>query len=564
MTRLTHYLMALCLTLGFASLEAQTSQYPLLAFPEAEGFGRFTTGGRGGEVCYVTRLDDCTDANLVEGTLRWAIRHDNGNRPRTILFDTCGTIFLTSKLKFQYPDVTIAGQTAPGGGICIAGANIYVCKPNVILRYLRFRAGDLLKTNYAAIDVENTKNVIVDHCSFTWSMEECVTWYDTDSTTIQWSIIGEGFYSSYHKKGDRSYATQWGGEHSTMHHTLITNCYNRCPRFNGVRDEAGLADGHHNHDANVDSEFANNVVYNWGKQNSLYGGECDTTKNRLADGSMGGHNHVYMLNNYFVEGPTTRAAINGISKYRFVKPDTKNGYGAWLLVGNLFSVQSPLNEDNYSGWLQPQAPILSAMTDSSNLVLQSATDAYASVCQAAGCSLPRYDEEDTRLLAEAAGTQAPQFHGKAKPAYLGIIDSQDDITFTKRDWFYVGDSLVKCYPYIGYLPGDMRALDTDQDGMPDLYETQVGLDPNDATDGTLITESGYSNLELYLNGVASGTIDKSAYETLSVVIPEEPADPQPAAIDYITYPKAHKVLHDGRVYIQTDKQTFLLSGQELK
>lgn len=550
------YLLLLCLTIS-GMLYAQDTR--TLAFPGAEGFGRFTTGGRGGEVCYVTRLDDCSDNNLVEGTLRWALRHDNGNRPRTILFDTCGTVVLTSKLKLQYPDITIAGQTAPGGGICIAGANIYICKPNVIIRHIRFRAGDMLKTNYAAIDCENAKNVIVDHCSFTWSMEECVTWYDTDSTTIQWSIIGEGFYSSYHSKGARAYATQWGGEHSTMHHTLITNCYSRCPRFNGVRDEADLANGKHNHDAQVDSEFANNVIFNWGKQNSLYGGECDTTKNRLADGTIGGWNHVYMLSNYFKPGPTTRIKLSDTGKYRFVSGDSKNGFGSWLLRGNVFEAEVPQNADNYSGWLT-KAPIMTAMTDSSNLMLETAEEAYASVCAGAGASMPRYDEEDTRLLAEAAGRVAPVFSGKAQPTWLGIIDSQDEIRFTQYDWFYLNDSLYMCYPYLGYQVGDMRAEDTDRDGLPDLYETAVGLDPADAADGAALTTGGYTNLEVYLNGVADGLIDKSQYETLAVVIPTPPT----VGVEQIgAQLQGEKYMQDGMLYIRRAGKVYTILGAEV-
>ena len=146
------------------------AQQVLTAFPGAEGYGKFVTGGRGGNVYYVTTLEDCADNNLVEGTLRWALRSGD-DTPRTVLFKVCGTIYLTSELKLQHPNVTIAGQTAPGGGICIAGCKFYVCKPNVIIRHIRFRAGDIPTKSYPALDMENTRNVIIDHCSFTWSME---------------------------------------------------------------------------------------------------------------------------------------------------------------------------------------------------------------------------------------------------------------------------------------------------------------------------------------------------------------------------------------------------------
>ena len=150
----------MCVFVCLAAIPA--SAQLLTAFPGAEGYGKFVTGGRGGDVYYVTRLDDCSDNNLVEGTLRWALRSGD-DTPRTVVFNVCGTIYLTSDLKLQHPNVTIAGQTAPGGGICLAGCKFYVCKPNVIIRHMRFRSGDIPSKSYPAIDIENTKNVIIDH-----------------------------------------------------------------------------------------------------------------------------------------------------------------------------------------------------------------------------------------------------------------------------------------------------------------------------------------------------------------------------------------------------------------
>ena len=140
-------LLILLFTLLVSVPQCMEAADKMLAFPGAEGYGKYVTGGRGGEVCYVTRLDDCSDSNLVPGTLRWALRHNNGGKPRTVLFNVSGTIYLTSKLKLQYPDVSILGQTAPGGGITITGYNMYICRDNVIVRYLRFRAGDVPSTS---------------------------------------------------------------------------------------------------------------------------------------------------------------------------------------------------------------------------------------------------------------------------------------------------------------------------------------------------------------------------------------------------------------------------------
>lgn len=540
----------------------------LTAFPGAEGYGRFTTGGRGGNVYYVTSLADCTDDNLVEGTLRWALRTGD-DTPRTILFNVCGTIYLERDLKFAHSNVTIAGQTAPGGGVCIAGHKFYVCKNNVIIRYIRFRAGDVPDKSCPAIDVENAHNVILDHCSFTWSMEECVTAYDTDSTTIQWSIIGEGLYNSKNQKGARAYATQWGGEHSTMHHCLITNCNNRTPRFNGVRDEADLKNGKHNHDAQVVSEFANNVVFNWGKQNSLYGGENDTTKNRCATGEHAlGYDHIYMYDNYFVPGPNTTQNVGSAGSYRFVVPSQLNGYGSWYLDGNKFSVESALNDDNWKSFAA-FAPHIDTPQPLALEAYETAEDAWRSVCAEAGANLPRLDEVDARLLAEAAGRQAVQFFGSSSTSGtpdrgVGIINSPSDVVLQNPDTFVViNDSrdTVLCtnYPSLALLDGETLITDTDQDGMPDAWENAHGLNPNDPADGAACTLSslvGYTNLEYYLNG-ADGEMAADIPTYVGPVHPEHTE----GLVHYWTRPRARKVLTNDQITISTDEKSYDLLGR---
>lgn len=581
-----HLFSLFLVSLSLIAMAATVSDTAVLAFPEALGYGAYATGGRGGVVYYVTRLDDAfnSDGTPAEGTLRWALTTGD-DIPRTVLFQVCGTIYLQSVLKLQHPNVTIAGQTAPGGGICIAGANIYVCKPNVIIRHIRFRAGDIPTKNYPALDVENTRNVIIDHCSFTWSMEECLTLYDTDSTTVQWCIIGEGLYNSKHKKGSRAYATQWGGEHGTMCYCLISNCLNRTPRFNGVRDEADLANGKHNHDAQVDNVFYNNVIFNWGKKNSLYGGENDTTKNHDAEGNPAGYNRVYMLHNYFRAGPATLAA--NLSERYFVQGSKAWDYGQWYLEGNMFepdnkfNPQKPawhadtlakVNADNLYGYTRGYAyrafNLDGALANADNYAkyvmdsrqlsvvsgqfsVVSGQEAYQMVTTGAGATLPRQDEQDTRMLAEAAGSIDPQFVGPTVPANLGIIDSQEDITFAREDYFYINDSTVMGgYPFLDAVEGDSLALDTDGDGLPDLYETEIGLDALDPADGAMITYSGYSQLELYLNGVASGEIDKRLYETEPYTSQQPDAPTEPEGI--------HNV-HNG----STDSKLYDLQGRPL-
>ena len=528
-------------------------QANLVAFPGAEGFGRFTTGGRmtdsrGARVYYVTRNDDCTDANLVEGTLRWALRTGD-DTPRTVLFRTCGTIYLTSTLSLNNGNITIDGSTAPGGGICIAGYPVKLSKPNIIVRYLRFRAGDLPNKSMTSLDVENTHHIIIDHCSLTWSMEENLTMYDCDSTTVQWTIISEGLYNSKNDKGARSYATQWGGEHGTMHHCLISNVNNRTPRFNGVRNESVTRGAH---DQFVDNEFVNNVIFNWGKPNSIYGGEC------YADINGGNsYNRVYMLNNYFRPGPTTQANVKN-SRYFAGASSGGRGLGQWLLRGNKFELSSKfapatnvwsnaslqkVNDDNLFGYTTASSErafdteggcsqaiydsyVLQEQPVSSGLpTTETADEAYQRVTSQAGAALPRYDEVDQRLLAEAAGTIDPQFGGRNSSGTLerglGIINSPADITLTRSDEFYALDEATGAtikttiWPWLGREDGEQLIQDSDNDGLPDAYETAQGLNPNDASDGYLLTESGYSHLEVFLAGVADGTIDLTPYKTSS-------------------------------------------------
>lgn len=510
----------------------------LVAFPGAEGYGRFTTGGRavdgrGSKVYYVTRLDD----SGAEGTFRWACTTGD-DTPRTILFKVGGTIYLTSRLTAK-GNTTIAGQTAPGGGICLAGYQMKLGS-NSIVRHIRFRAGDLPNKSMSMLDVENIDHVVLDHCTFSWSMEENLTMYDTDYTTVQWCIFSEGLYNSRNSKGARSYAAQWGGEHGTLHHCLFASCNNRSPRFNGVRAST--------HDRHVDNEFVNNVIYNWGKPNSIYGGENDKSCN--------GYNRTYMINNYFRPGPTTKNNTSG-SRY-FVGASNSNGVGQWYLSGNMFElsskwaptsniwkddVLSKVNADNLHGFVSNSSEralnlesvgnsqstynqyVLQSVVEWSGLEYESAEAAFKAVTQQAGASLPRYDEVDARILAEAAGTIDPQFAGREENGSLsrgiGIINTPYDITLRQHDDFvalYEGDDAkdnqeidVTCYPRLQTDDYDCYVVDSDSDGLPDAYETEVGLNPNDPADGMKLTESGYSNLELFLNGVADGAIDAKSY-----------------------------------------------------
>jgi len=512
-------------------------QTDLIAFPGCEGYGRFTTGGRmvdsrGANVYYVTRLDDSN----AEGTFRWAVTTGD-DTPRTVLFKVSGTIYLTSRLSAK-GNTTIAGQTAPGGGICIAGYQMKLGS-NTIVRHIRFRAGDLPKNSMSPLDVENINHIVLDHCSFSWSMEENITLYDTDYTTTQWCIFSEGLYNSRNSKGARAYGAQWGGEHGTMHHCLFASNNSRSPRFNGVRPNTN--------DRHADNEFANNVIYNWGSVNAIYGGECST-------GNASDYNRVYMINNYYRPGPATKDATG--SRRYFCRPsgDNINAVGQWYLKGNKFELGSrwapstniwndaelqKVNDDNYYGFvsgnnsravdfwsvspsqaLADKALLTELPYPLSGMTYESADEAFQKVVHQAGVSLPRYDEVDARILAEAAGTLEPQYGGDRGNG-LGIIDSPYDITLQEYDPFvalYEGDNAaddkeieVTCYPRLQMDATDCFVTDSDGDGMPDAYEDEVGLNKYDATDGCKLTASGYSNLELFLNGVADGSVDMKKY-----------------------------------------------------
>lgn len=512
----------------------------LISFPGAEGYGRFTTGGRmvdgrGAKVYYVTRLDDTGE----EGTFRWAVTNGD-DTPRTVLFKVAGTIYLTKNVDVK-SNTTIAGQTAPGGGICLTGYRVKLGS-NIIIRHIRFRAGDLPKNSMSPLGVENVHNIVLDHCSLGWSMEENITLYDNKYTTTQWCIFAEGLYDSRNTKGNRAYGAQWGGERSTMHHCLFAHNNSRSPRFNGVRSSVS--------DRQAVNEFTNNVIFNWGSVNAIYGGENSA-------GGATDYNRVYMINNYYRPGPATKDATSSRRYWCSASGGNINEVGQWYLKGNKFELSSKfapsstiwsdaelqkVNEDNYYGFVannSSRAMNFWSISPSQELAdkallkepvegeltyttYESADAAYQKVVTQAGASLPRYDEIDKRVLAEAAGTQDPQFGG-ARGAKLGIIDSPSNITLQSHDEFaalYEGDEAadnkeieVTCYPRLQPTADDYanQVVDTDGDGLPDAYETEVGLNPNDATDGMKLTTSGYSNLEVFLNGVADGNIDVKKY-----------------------------------------------------
>ena len=512
-----------------------------LAFPEAEGFGRFASGGRGGKVVTVTSLADYKNGEQpVEGTLRWALEQFKHTEtldgktitvfePLTIVFNVAGDIVLLEDLKVKRSDLTIAGQSAPGDGICIrghsmtfngaTGGEMWYYGPrrkNVIVRYLRFRPDIPTDQSYVTYgtDVENYENVIFDHCTMTWANEECLAIYDTRNTTVQYCLIAEGLYKANHKKGTRSYCGVWGGQFASYHHNLVAHCDSRNIRFNGARA----------HDTIAVVDYHNNVVYNWGNNNSGYGLEVEILTPQT-------RNELNMVNNYYKHGPasgyTGQAAAKGNKVNRLVRIDQSqttvdDGYlSHHYISGNYLSNYPDITADNWFCGVQYNASAFNGDTAYAKSVfraeafspevaalestVQTAEEAYNTVLQQAGACAPYRDWQDSRIITETRDCIAS---GKGSKNKDGIIDNPDTVG---------GWPVLQGQPYI----------DTDYDGIPDSIETEMALNPNDSTDGSQITDNGYSNLENYLNNIAQDLTLKpqpadTAHSAIDIVIAEEP------------------------------------------
>jgi len=220
-------------------LASSLAAEPRLAFPSAEGFGRFATGGRGGEVVAVTNLND-----RGPGSLREAVRAGN----RTVVFHVSGTIGLQSDLLIEHSNLTIAGQTAPGDGICLRGRPLRLRGANdVILRHLRVRPGPEFGLAIDGIEVRGGRNIIIDHCSVSWTVDEAMnTWHGARDLTVQWCVIAEPLNRSVHPKGAHGYGASWGGENVSYHHNLFAHATARTPSVAGQARERTVLMDHRN------------------------------------------------------------------------------------------------------------------------------------------------------------------------------------------------------------------------------------------------------------------------------------------------------------------------------
>ena len=467
------------LPLGFLLGVAATipAHAQVVAFPGAEGFGRLATGGRGGQVVEVTTL-----ADAGPGSFRDAFNQYLG-QPITIVFRVGGLIELKSALKPTRSNVTIAGQTAPGDGICLKNYSFKLHGNNLIVRYIRSRPGNLSGANVAGVyglNLENCRNFIIDHCSMSWSIEETATFYDNKYSTVQWCLVSESLNSSFNGKGDHGYAGVWGGQYASYHHNLVAHHHSRAIRFNGARA----------HDTTAVVDYRNNVIYNWGDMYAAYGNEVVIP---------GGSGQLNMVNNYYKGGPATpaaRAAIIFDITQAYDPAQPEHPVATVYAAGNYDAGYPAVTADNWRGIRLHYYPATAANVSHfkqlaetpqlAPIATQSAEAAYRAVLAGAGATVPVRDAVDARIVQETrTGTATGSSPGGSATYGLhqGIIDSQAD---------------VGGWPT--YRPG-VAPTDSDHDGLPDAWETKHGLNPHDSSDRNGLGANGYTHLEDYLNGL---------------------------------------------------------------
>ena len=455
---------------------AEDQHKETLAFPGAEGGGMYTTGGRGGKVIHVTTL-----ADSGTGSLRAAL---NESGARTIVFDVAGIIELKSALSIKNGNVTIAGQTAPGDGICIKNYELkFENADNIIIRFIRFRMGDEAKREADALWGRYNRNIIIDHCSMSWSTDECSSFYANEFFTMQWCILTESLRNSVHGKGKHGYGGIWGGKNASFHHNLLANHDSRNPRIDHPQIYGNYVETHR---GNVD--YRCNAVYNWGS-NLTYGGE---------DGWFN------IVNNYYKPGPASSDRKYFVDAYgSYVKDGTTyaDSYPQMYLSGNVNTEYPELGAandastiywhngagyGNYNTLLNNQLELQGPQGREVYTTTHDAEKSFDMICQYAGASLVR-DAVDERACTDAKNGTATYKDG-GNGSKNGIIDTQ---------------SAVGGWPvYNATSEETAKVKDSDADGMPDWFEKEFGLDASKATDAaekTLDQYGRYTNLEMYLH-----------------------------------------------------------------
>lgn len=422
----------------------------LPAFPGAEGFGANTPGGRGGQVLLVTNLDDSGP-----GSLRAACM---AKGPRIVVFRVAGTIALKTPISVTEPYLTIAGQSAPGDGICLRDATFGVATHDVIIRYLRCRLGDVTSREADSLDVLNgSSNVIYDHCTATWSIDECLSLSgNNQNITIQWCLIGESLNHSKHSKGDHGYGSlaRANGPVS-FHHNVWLHNDSRNPRMG---DFYGRGTNFPTFDTR------NNIIYDFGG-----------TASGLTQGKL----KINYVDNFIRAGASSKArtpiTIGPKSDIQFyIRGNVYDGHEEFTADNTKFFSTTEFQETNSDGTtaMKQEVRTVDQPFDVPHVTTVPAKDLLNLVLPTVGASLPKRDVIDTRLVNDVRNRT-----GK-------IIDSQEQV---------------------GGWP-DLKAgevpLDSDNDGIPDAWEIKHGLNPHDPTDAAKIGKSGYSNIEQYFNGLS--------------------------------------------------------------
>lgn len=499
---------------GVALLASLTAAAQAPAFPGAEGYARYAvTGGRGGKVIHVTNLKDSGT-----GSLRAAL---NESGKRIIVFDVAGYIDLASDLVIKNGDVTIAGQTAPEPGITLRYRTVQNKASNVIMRFIRIRRSQVKDVNEGADATwgRECKSIILDHCSFSWSIDETASYYDNRDFTMQWCSVSESLNNAGHGKGAHGYGGIWGGKGASFHHNLIAHHNNRTPRINSARYawDGYDKDKYANTVVAERVDLRNCVIYNWGTGNGAYG-------------NMGGYLNI--VNNYYKAGPATK---NKTRVFQCSVDDGKNQIqkgtmGQFFISGNYMS---SVNKENYdwtgvitdgssdltftdaAGYYGEKGAKLSIKLASevdaeaieASTTTHTAAEAFEKVIGYVGASLYR-DDVDARHVEEARTGTATYTGSVGK----GIVDMVNDPEAT-------ADASLPSFPELE-TASRPAGFDTDGDGMPDAWEKANGLNPNDASDGaayTLDAKKYYTNVEVYINSLVEDIVKAQNADALSAV-----------------------------------------------
>jgi hypothetical protein len=459
-----------------------------LAFPTAEGYGRFARGGRGGRVIEVTNLEDYDAGKgetVIPGSLRAAIEAEG---PRTVVFRVSGIIHLKQPCAVHNPYCTVAGQTAPGDGICLAdyGAGAYGTH-DVIIRYMRFRIGDSANKAMDGAGMGYCDNCIMDHCSISWSSDEGTSSRGAKNITSQRNIVAEALHHGPHyRASDRTklethaFAGSISGNIGSYHHNLLADCTDRNWSLAGGLTQGGKYAGY--------LDIRNNVVYNWTA--------------RTTDGGVKALNYV---NNYY-KPHAPNPFVKWLLKLDKINPAW--GTESYYMNGNV--LEGFVDETNNwsafeNAWPNARDPISVAEVRSDRELFPSyvkthtAREAYTNVLADVGANFPKQDVVDLHILkdvrdgtAEFIGTRGPTYGDRPSPNFAGIIDTQSD------DKSALGSPN---FPWPDYKTYNVP-VDSDHDGIPDDWEKAHGLNPNDPSDANKdLNGDGYTNLEKYLNSL---------------------------------------------------------------